>query len=185
MISYIKEDILEVIPYLSVGVTIGIVVAFFCVLLQALCRKTIHGMWILGFFLFVTYATVMIEVALLSREPGSRDSIDLVLFSTWGETFQAKAYVIENVIMFLPYGILLPLIWRPMRNFGPFLILTLGSSVALEGIQLITKRGYCQIDDVLMNVLGGILGFIIAWVLLGICNFGVKKNLLKKFIKGG
>ena len=36
-----------------------------------------------------------------------------------------------------------------------------GISCIIEGAQLVTGRGYCQIDDVVMNVLGGILGYLL------------------------
>ena len=29
----------------------------------------------------------------------------------------------------------------------------------IEGMQLVTERGYCQLDDVVMNTLGGCLGY--------------------------
>lgn len=32
-------------------------------------------------------------------------------------------------------------------------------SMMIEGMQLVTERGYCQLDDVVMNTLGGCLGY--------------------------
>ena len=38
----------------------------------------------------------MSMVTFFPREPGSRVGVDLQLFSTWGASTQAKAYVIEK-----------------------------------------------------------------------------------------
>ena len=36
--------------------------------------------------------------------------MDPVLFSTWGDTIRSHAYVVENVMMLIPYGLLLSLL---------------------------------------------------------------------------
>ena len=54
----------------------------------------------------IAYILLMSMVTFFPREPGSRVGGDLQLFSTWGASTQAKAYVIENIIMFIPLGML-------------------------------------------------------------------------------
>ena len=34
-------------------------------------------------------------------------------------------------------------------------------SVGIETVQLISERGYCQLDDVLMNTLGALVGYVV------------------------
>lgn len=46
--------------------------------------------------------------SIFSRESGSRKQISLILFETWGHSVQAHAYFIENIFMFIPFGILAP-----------------------------------------------------------------------------
>ncbi len=53
-------------------------------------------------FLLGVYETVVWIQAFFSRESGSRTGIDWQLFDTWGRTWQSRAYMVENVIMFLP-----------------------------------------------------------------------------------
>ena len=63
--------------------------------------------------------------------------------------------------MFLPLGVLRAI--RKKSNDKIFLkeiCLYIVISCIIEGVQLITGRGYCQLDDVIMNTLGGILGYI-------------------------
>lgn len=46
--------------------------------------------------LFIIYIEILMQTAFFSREPGSRQQIDLNLFGTWGQTAIAHAYFIEN-----------------------------------------------------------------------------------------
>ena len=84
----------------------------------------------------------------------------------WGSAgtyrFQAAAAVINilgNVAMFVPYGAFLPEMWQNVRNtWRVFLAGTL-TIVAVEICQLLTLRGRLDIDDVLLNVIGIMLGY--------------------------
>ena len=42
------------------------------------------------------------------------------------------------------------------------------TSLGVETIQLITGRGYFQVDDILTNVLGAVIGYVIFRILDGI-----------------
>ena len=65
--------------------------------------------------LFIIYIEILMQTAFFSREPGSRKQIDLDLFGTWGQTAMAHAYFIENIIMFIPFGLLAPIVFKRMR----------------------------------------------------------------------
>lgn len=110
-------------------------------------------------FLFLTYAIVLLKVVLFSREPGSRTTVDLIPFSTIGTTTQSKAYAIENILMFFPMGIFLPMLSRRFQSLKTVALTLPLLSIGIELTQFFAKRGYLQTDDVIMNVLGGILGF--------------------------
>ena len=55
---------------------------------------------------------------LFSREAGSRKEISLVLFETWGHSFHMHAMFIENIIMFIPFGVLLPIVLNKSEAVG-------------------------------------------------------------------
>lgn len=97
--------------------------------------------------------------SLFSREPGSRKQIDLELFGTWGQTAMAHAYFVENIIMFIPFGILAPMVFKRMRNMRFCVLIGFLCSCGIEISQLITQRGYCQIDDVVTNTVGMLVGW--------------------------
>lgn len=67
--------------------------------------------------------------------------------------------VIGNMVLFLPFGFFTSLY---LKNEKPnlTLLLTLITSISIECVQLIIGRVF-DIDDILLNLLGGYFGFII------------------------
>ena len=151
------KDIKEPVSYLPLGVGVALVLLLLLRLIVG--EKAWKRPQVYYYFLLAVYEMVVWVQAFFSREAGSRTGIDWRLFETWGRTWQAKAYVIENVVMFLPLGILLPLAEKHCAKWWRMLLISMLLSVLIEGMQLITGRGYCQLDDVVMNTLGGCLGY--------------------------
>ena len=130
-----------------------------------------HAFLIFTLFLFAVYLTVLLQEAFFSRPPGSRTSVNLEFLGTWGHSAQGNAYVIENIIMFIPWGMLLPLLIAPMQKRGWLCVLTAFlASVSLETVQYLTQRGHCQLDDVIMNTLGAFAGWLVIRVMLGVIS---------------
>ena len=66
-----------------------------------------------------------------------------------------------NIMLFIPMGYFLPYLFKWFRRDDIKLKVTVASfliSLSLENIQLITKRGFYDIDDIVCNTLGGFLG---------------------------
>ena len=64
-----------------------------------------------------------------------------------------------NVAGFLPFGFMLPMIVKRMRN-GLLIILSgFALSFTVEVIQLITRAGCFDVDDMILNTLGAALGY--------------------------
>jgi glycopeptide antibiotics resistance protein len=64
-----------------------------------------------------------------------------------------------NIIMFLPFGFVLPFVFRKkFSGFLPILFISLMVSFLTELIQLISGRN-ADIDDLIANTMGGLLGF--------------------------
>ena len=68
--------------------------------------------------------------------------------------------IFGNIIAFMPYGFLLPLLNKAYRRFYIILILCVLFSLAVETAQLLLKVGVFDIDDILLNSFGGILGYL-------------------------
>ena len=118
----------------------------------------------------------------LIKGAGTRTGVDLQLFETWGTSAQAHAYVIENILLFIPFGFLVPFVFFKCRNAIGTFCLGIFLSIACEYAQFITQRGYCQLDDVVMNTLGTILGYMGYWCIC--CIFHLICRVKKRLGKG-
>lgn len=159
LLHYILTDIKEPLALLPLGLMFGVAAEGLIGLYLLRKEQRQTGKKMIFTTLLFAYLLIVLIQTLFSREPGSRSGIDLIPFSTWGTGGQAHAYVIENVILFLPLGILLPVVKKV--HWKQIFIISLCFSVFLEMVQLLTGRGYCQVDDVIMNTLGGCLGYLI------------------------
>ncbi len=70
---------------------------------------------------------------------------------------------ILNVIMLMPFGFLLPLIWKQWRSLRKVVLSGFGFSLLIEFFQLFNTR-LTDVDDLIMNTLGAFAGFLL-WVL--------------------
>ncbi|WP_053376015.1 VanZ family protein [Paenibacillus sp. FJAT-27812] len=69
--------------------------------------------------------------------------------------------VLGNIFLFIPFGFLLPVIAGRNLNFVQVIIFSFLFSLFLELIQLFSRIGSFDVDDILLNTLGAILGFFI------------------------
>ena len=64
-----------------------------------------------------------------------------------------------NILLFVPAGIFLPVLWKPQQKFFIFFLTCAGIIAAVEMLQLITMLGVFDVDDIILNLLGMGLGF--------------------------
>lgn len=64
-----------------------------------------------------------------------------------------------NVLMFVPLGIFLPVLWRNFTGYFNVLFSSLGLSFLIEVSQIFCLRG-CDVDDLIMNTAGSMIGLI-------------------------
>lgn len=69
-----------------------------------------------------------------------------------------------NIVMFVPLGILFPLVFPKFRSWRKMISLSFVLSLATELLQLISFRG-TDIDDVIANTVGGMCGFALLMLL--------------------
>lgn len=69
--------------------------------------------------------------------------------------------LVGNVVMFIPVGYLLPRIWKRLRGFFKMLLITTGLVLLVEILQYYTGLGSCDIDDLILNIPGAMIGYIL------------------------
>lgn len=75
-------------------------------------------------------------------------------------TFAVFANLAGNILIFVPYGFFVSMASRE-RGFFKTLFFSMGLSLCVEIIQLFTRVGSFDVDDILLNTIGGVLGYIV------------------------
>ncbi|HEY4391867.1 MAG TPA: VanZ family protein [Paenibacillus sp.] len=109
-------------------------------------------------YLFCFFLAGMLSVTGIPSVLYSRVYINLNLIPFRDITYNFIQYI-ENIILFIPFGLFLPLLWKKFEN--PYITWTSGLllSLAIEVSQLFNYRA-TDIDDLLMNTLGTIIGYL-------------------------
>lgn len=69
--------------------------------------------------------------------------------------------LIGNVAIFIPFGYLLAEVYRSARKLWVALISIFLMTFVIEGFQLVSGLGVFDVDDILLNMIGGFTGFAI------------------------
>ena len=119
-------------------------------------------------FLFIVYTYCVLQLTILSRTPGNFGGMDWRILARWNENDAQKAFLIMNIIMFIPLGILLPMFGKWTGHILLSLPIAIICSTGIEMIQLKFRLGFCQLDDIIANSVGFLIGFLAYLILLDI-----------------
>lgn len=113
------------------------------------------GMQCLFNLLLCEYIFILLGTTVLFRE--TRTEIQFEISPFW--SYSIPDLLIENVmniLAFIPVGFLLGLANKNLK-WG-VMIVGICLSVTIEVLQLVLKKGLCEIDDVIHNTLGCLIG---------------------------
>ena len=164
------------------GMRFAVPAALICGLILAVCytvcrrqgRRFPWGKAVCA-VLLVGWAVITVFVTLLRSEPNefAARQWNLQLFRAWREAYQRFTLqiwlnVLLNIALFVPLGVLLPLLWKPFRKWYAALGAGFGVSLLIELAQLFTGSGMCDVDDLFTNTLGAMLGWCAAMLVLAL-----------------
>lgn len=69
--------------------------------------------------------------------------------------------ILGNIFILIPYGVFIPSIFKKINKFYEFLILMAVLVLSIEILQFVTRSGSCDIDDLILNLLGASIGYLI------------------------
>lgn len=75
--------------------------------------------------------------------------------------------IFGNVLAFVPFGFFLPLFSEKNRSFIYVTVYTFEASLVIELLQLVFRVGTFDVDDLLMNTIGGAIGCILFFMFRG------------------
>ena len=82
----------------------------------------------------------------------------------WNDPLYHRAAVVNiigNIVMFIPLGFGLPWANAPLRRFWKTLLASAGIIILVEITQLVTLLGHCDIDDLILNLIGVAVGYLL------------------------
>jgi glycopeptide antibiotics resistance protein len=84
-----------------------------------------------------------------------------ITYRNYLSTTSVLLNLIGNVVAFVPFGMLVR--WARNKKTGFFVAALYSAlfSCVIEIIQLITRLGVFDVDDIIMNTIGGIIGYLI------------------------
>ena len=69
--------------------------------------------------------------------------------------------LVGNVLIFVPAGFFIPVLWKNKRGFIFTMCVTFQMSLLVEVLQLVLRVGSFDVDDLFLNTLGGMLGYLL------------------------
>lgn len=133
----------------------------------------------ISFVLIILYGAVIIYFTLFSDRLGRMNPYEtyrynLIPFTEIHRFIQYRHQVsmeafliniIGNVVVFMPWGFLLP-IWIPGKiRWYHIILYSFSFTFCIETMQLISHVGVFDVDDLIMNTIGGVAGWIIYKIL--------------------
>ena len=93
----------------------------------------------------------------------------LAFWEAWNAfTLQVWLNPLLNIAMFLPLGVLLPLAVKRFQRWYWMLAAGAGTSLAIEALQHLLNRGQADVDDLICNTLGAMLGYCLVMLFLSL-----------------
>ena len=152
--------------------------------------KKSSGRWLrfLGKVLFVLYIGFLLYFLILADWYGRKGELqeyqyNLVLFREiqrfWTYRHQigwvAYANLFGNVLIFVPFGFFMPMASK-YRSFFLTSAYSFGLSFLVETFQLFARIGSFDVDDILLNTIGGVAGYVIFMICNGIRRWHNAEN---------
>ena len=148
--------------------------------------KRSFSWWKLAFWLYLVWLAAFVVVkfdghpgdllarmerfaAIRAKEPGFNlnlrpfESIRMQL-RHWNEGWALKNLV-GNALAFVPFGFLLPQAYGRLGRLWKVGLVSLASICAIEVFQYLTLLGACDIDDLILNLLGCLGGYLLFWLM--------------------
>lgn len=72
--------------------------------------------------------------------------------------------LVGNVGAFMPFGCFVACLLNPKEKWYIITLLSFELSLCVELLQLFTKLGCFDVDDLLLNTIGGLFGYWVYWI---------------------
>lgn len=167
-IQSIIEKLLPIMPiaFIVAACIVGLSYVTYTLYRKRDGSKKASALQFSALFLLLSWFTIVMILTTFSRGAHFEGWINFQLFSdymnAWHQwSLSELQLIIFNMLMFLPLGFLLPLLGTKYRRFMPVLLISLVVTMSVELIQMFTRRGIFELNDILHNTIGSIAGYFV------------------------
>lgn len=128
----------------------------------------------ISWVLFIVYLIVLVYFLFFSERYGRNSALEeyrynlvpfteIKRFIRYRKTLGFESFMVNmvgNVLAFSPFGFVLPIISPSSRKFLNIFLLSLELTLTIELLQLLLKVGIFDVDDIILNTLGGVIGYL-------------------------
>lgn len=112
------------------------------------------------------YIVVLLYFTVVGRYSHEEYEYQINFFTSYRWFFeqngeQVLRQLLINLVMLMPVGFLLPVVIKAKHKYIITLALSLLLTVFIETMQLITKCGSFEIDDIINNFVGAVIGMLL------------------------
>ena len=167
MINLIYNNIIKYIhAYGKHAILCGLAGALFYMLIspkQSIKKKKWNCFIV---FCFVSYLYMVYALTILSRSESYISNVNWIPFATFRSSEWDRMFFYENILLFFPLPVFLYLLHPIFRKFWTGTMIGLFLSSLIEVLQYLFHCGWCDIDDILTNTVGAILGWLFIYGIL-------------------
>lgn len=133
---------------------------------QTVSKNSTRGVWVC----FLAYMGLLIYYLLFAERGYSASGYNIVPFEeikrylTYRETLGFKLVALNlggNILGFSPLGFLLPVVSVKHRRAFRTILFCFLFSLLIEMIQMMTHVGCFDVDDIILNTAGGVVGYLL------------------------
>lgn len=157
--------------YMALGITavlflaIAFITGYFLIYKKGMKgKKKINARKLAVTSILFCYFVILLGATLGSRSDLYQGSVILYPFNAYREAwnnFSITAWrnIILNILMFVPFGFLLPVFSEKFRKAWKAYIVGFMLTLSIECIQMFSGRGIFEIDDIIGNTAGTMVGY--------------------------
>jgi glycopeptide antibiotics resistance protein len=131
--------------------------------------KFIGYLLLTGYLAFIGYFTFFSKIA--KRDFAFINRYNVIPFRTIGQYLRIRnvssiipfiVNIIGNIAVFIPFGIIMPIIISKRKRNNPIFAIAIGAillSLSIELIQYIMSVGVFDVDDLILNTIGALMGY--------------------------
>lgn len=139
--------------YLALSVLVAYLVG---VLLITIFLRTYDNETMINTIPLSSYAKMFSPIVDGYKKNGMRGAIDRL---KWID-YASRSSIILNILLFVPLGYVVPLNIKKINKWYSILATGVIVSAIIETTQLYTHRGWFDVDDILHNGIGAVLGWL-------------------------